>query len=138
MITQDFSGKPLFTAVPASFFNAYVDCALWSSTYGENGENNLDDGEHELSDEAKNIMLADCADFLTYCAEVNVNPFPDYQNELYDDYELSGHDFWLTRNGHGAGYWDRGLENGKELTAAAKTFGTCDLYVGDSGEIYVS
>jgi hypothetical protein len=31
--------------------------------------------------------------------------------------EHAGHDFWLTRNGHGAGYWDRGLgEIGNNLT----------------------
>ena len=138
MKTQSFSGKLLSTPVPETFFNAYVDCVLWSLTYGENGENNLDDGEHELSESAKEQMLLDCADFLTYCTAENINPFPDYESELYTDYELSAYDFWLTRNGHGAGYWDRGLKNGKELTAAAKTFGSCDLYVGDDGEIYVS
>ena len=137
MKTQNFNGQPLSTSVPDSFFCGYVTCALWSSTYGENGENNLDDGEHELSDAAKIQMLADCADFLTYCEAENIDAFPDYGKEWRNE-ELSGQDFWLTRNGHGAGYWDRGLENGEELTKAAKTFGTCDLYVGDDGEIYAS
>ena len=57
---------------------------------------------------------------------------PRYTNE-----ERLGHDFWLTRNGHGAGFWDRGLgELGQKLTEATKTFGTSDLYIGDDGKIY--
>ena len=52
-------------------------------------------------------------------------------------YGRAGHDFWLTRNGHGAGYWDRGLgEVGDALTTAAEVYGSCDLYVGDDGKIY--
>lgn len=50
---------------------------------------------------------------------------------------LAGHDFWLTRCGHGAGFWDRGLGDvGDQLTAAAKAFGGADLYVGDDGRIH--
>lgn len=104
----------------------------------ENGEYNLDDGEHELSDEAKNEMLKDCADFINYCEETGIDPIPEYNCAEYGDEEKSGHDFLLTRNRHGAGYWDRGLgEIGRKLTEAAHTFGSCDLYVGDDGEIYV-
>lgn len=37
------------------------------------------------------------------------------------DMEQAGHDFWLTRNGHGTGFWDRdddvyGEGNGNQLT----------------------
>ena len=52
----------------------------------------------------------------------------------------AGHDFWLTRNGHGPGFWDRpeiyGEEKAQELSALAETFGVVDLYVGDDGRIY--
>jgi hypothetical protein len=54
---------------------------------------------------------------------------------------MAGHDFWLTRNGHGAGFWDRTpLEKGKlgdELTKLCKAFGESDLYWGDDGGIYL-
>ncbi len=45
-----------------------------------------------------------------------------------------GHDFWLTRQGHGTGFWDRkeleseiapGLSLGDALTAEAGKFGEC-------------
>jgi hypothetical protein len=50
-----------------------------------------------------------------------------------------GHDFWLTRNRHGAGFWDRGLGDlGDKLTAAAHTYGESNLYVGDDGQVYVA
>lgn len=49
-----------------------------------------------------------------------------------------GHDFILTRNGHGAGFWDRGLGAlGDVLTEWAKSFGSVNLYVGDDGNLYV-
>ncbi len=51
-----------------------------------------------------------------------------------------GHDFWLTRNGHGAGFWDRGLNDiGEALTKACgyeSKYGAVDLYAGDDGEIH--
>ena len=38
--------------------------------------------------------------------------------------EMAGHDFALTRNGHGAGFWDRGLgEIGDMLTEECKPYG---------------
>jgi hypothetical protein len=50
-----------------------------------------------------------------------------------------GHDFWLTRNGHGAGFWDRGIgDYGDALTEHAHSFGASDVYVGDDGRLYVS
>lgn len=53
--------------------------------------------------------------------------------------EQAGIDFWLTRNRHGAGYWDRGLaEAGKTLTDAAHAAGSCDLYLGDDGKLHLS
>ena len=53
------------------------------------------------------------------------------------DTQQCGHDFWLTRCGHGAGFWDSGLgEVGDKLTEAAKKFGNIDTYIGDDGRIY--
>ena len=49
-----------------------------------------------------------------------------------------GHDLWLTRNGHGAGFWDRGLgAQGDSLTAICEALGGVDSYVGDDGFLYL-
>lgn len=51
--------------------------------------------------------------------------------------DRAGHDFWLTRNGHGAGFWDRGMGKlGDRLADAARAYGSVDLYVGDDKKIY--
>lgn len=51
---------------------------------------------------------------------------------------MVGHDFYMTRNGHGVGFWDRGLgELGTWLTGICKPFGEAYAYVGDDGSVYV-
>ncbi len=77
-------------------------------------------------------MAADCAKFIS-----------ENDTLLHDggkEPDQAGHDFWLTRNGHGAGFWDGDWpeEIGKKLTAAAKKFGETDLYVGDDGKLHIS
>lgn len=52
-----------------------------------------------------------------------------------------GHDFWLTRNGHGAGFWDDpdyygGQDNADALSDIAGKFGEVYAYVGDDGKAY--
>ena len=138
MHTTLSTGESLPAHVPDAFLSAYIEAALWSSTYetDEREDNPLDDGEHELAPATRDAMLSDCADFLAYCEAEGIDAFPDYGRGDYSNAELSGHDFWLTHNGHGVGYWDRGLESGDVLTKAAETFGSVDLYVGDDGLIY--
>lgn len=49
----------------------------------------------------------------------------------------AGHDFALTRNGHGAGFWDGDWPvYGDLLTKASESFGEIDPYAGDDGLIY--
>ena len=45
-------------------------------------------------------------------------------------YEQAGHDFWLTRTGHGAGFGDRDLgEVGDRLAEHARSAGDRDVYL---------
>jgi hypothetical protein len=112
----------------SKFLEAFLVCALWSST---DGDKPLDD-THTIRDFAPETLAkltADCARFQTENAALLA------ASGLSD--EQAGHDFWLTRCGHGAGFWDRGLgEVGERLTEAAKVFGNVDLYVGDDGKVW--
>lgn len=46
--------------------------------------------------------------------------------------ECAGHDLWLTSNGHGTGFWDRGLGAvGDQLADAARAFGERHFYADD-------
>lgn len=117
---------------PNPFVTAYISCMLWSSTdesTPEGGEP-LDENytDSDLAPEAMEKVRNDC------------NSFYDRAGALLDEWddEQAGHDYWLTRNGHGAGFWDRGKDAGAALTELAHADGTCDAYVGDDGKIYLS
>lgn len=148
-----------------TFTRAYIEAMLWSSTlepykecascgkdkplcqYDKDGEgpewtlcadcggdpqrNSYEppaDDNYSSSDISTELMArieADCAKFQA-------------DNDLSEGtLEQAGHDFWLTRNGHGAGFWDGDWpESGDALTEASKAFGIVDIYVGDDGLIY--
>jgi hypothetical protein len=111
------------------FFNAYMECVAFTECHSDNPE--LADAE--FSEEFLSQCREVCADFLT----ANENDLAE--SCLIGNYsiEYAGHDFWLTRNGHGAGFWDRGLGNvGDRLSRAAKVYGSVDVYAGDDGLIY--
>ena len=81
----------------------YFECALWSSS-DDDGEW-LDYG-HDISDispEARTQARDDVSNFVGLLQREGIN----WQDAMAP--EQFGHDFWLTRNGHGAGIWDRGL-----------------------------
>lgn len=122
----------------SAFIAGYLEAALWSSadTHPETQEHVcLDDFEWGEGEEAKRAQ--ECKDFMAYAGDLLHDYARERQCPGYDDWECAGHDFWLTRNGHGVGYWDRGLgELGDKLTAAAKTFGGVDLYLGDDELVY--
>lgn len=110
------------------FTRAYLECALWSSVDDDgeplDGLYSIDD----LSDSAIATAIEDCSDF----QQANGGLL-----DLAGDDAQNGHDFWLTRNSHGAGFWDRGYgEIGTKLTDASHPYGSVNLYVGDDGMIH--
>lgn len=117
---------------------AYIECALWSTTDNSNeqGGDPLDDNydETDLDPDTYAEMLEDCASFLNNASEL-LEMAPYILRTPYTA-EQAGHDFWLTRNGHGAGFWDRGLGDiGDRLSDIARTYGSYDLYVTDDGKV---
>ena len=115
--------------------DGYLECALWSSydLYTGRPLDELDTGA--LADETFDDMACDVWRFLATC-----------WGDVWEDFEIDlsgiepeqlGHDLWLTRNYHGAGFWDRGLgEIGDKLTELAHSYGGVTLYIGDDGKIY--
>ena len=123
-----------------SFTRAYLECALWAETDnltpggGDPLERNYSTGD--FAPEALQQAIDDCKRFQEENAELLESA--DYNHPKYLDSEMAGHDFWLSRNGHGAGFWDRGLGNvGDKLSDAAKAFGECNVYVGDDGALHL-
>ena len=100
--------------------SSYAEAAVWSSN---DGTKDLDAYDAELSKEARARFGRDCAKFLQAIDRAGLDVSGIDSSQL-------GHDFWLTRNRHGAGFWDRGLgELGQKLTDLAHAAGGCDLYV---------
>ncbi len=115
------------------FQRAYLECALWSSNDNADDQGGEPlDANYDITDIAPETlakMLADCDAFEASYAELL---------ERAGDRSQNGHDFWLTRNGHGAGFWDRGYgEAGKLLSDACKAYSSCDIYPGDDGQLYI-
>ena len=105
---------------------SYLFTALWSSV-DESGEP-LDD-EYEYSDftkEAQKEARRDCKDFVRLSSK-SIQFL--LENKLADEASI-GHEFWLTRNRHGAGFWDRGYPGhvGQMLTKDAHSFGETHAY----------
>lgn len=127
------SGEDTMTAFQdlSPFVQAYITCALWSST-----DNSRDDGGDPLDDNY------DYSDLSPECIATMVKDCESFQEAHADDLEgldssQCGRDFWLTRNGHGVGFWDRDLgELGDRLTLACEPYGEAYLYVGDDGMVH--
>lgn len=113
-------------------FEAYVECALWASTGQDDKPLDANYDASDLAPEASASMRAELGDFLGLLERERI----DFSAVSA---EQMGHDFWLTRNGHGAGFWDRGLGDlGDTLTKWAHSHGSSDLYVGDDNKVYVT
>jgi hypothetical protein len=129
------------------FTQGYVHCMLWSETdqTDESGGDPLDRnyGVEDFDPETLQAIVEDCQQFQEVNREA-INTYPAKMNCLdgytYTGNELAGHDYWLTRNGHGTGYWDREYlpQWAKDsLDRAAQQAGEVWVYVGDDGRLYL-
>jgi hypothetical protein len=112
------------------FFQAYLEAALWSST-GDDDEPL--DRKYTVSSIPKRVqrqMRRECVCFIRDAKHLLTEEnFLSFFARLSLS-ERAGHDFWLTRNGHGAGFWDGDWASdvGTKLTDMANVWGTVDLY----------
>jgi len=112
----------------SAFTKGYIECLLWSECTVDNGLEDMDISD--LSDETLKAIEEDCKSFEGDNAEI-------WRAEGRWTDEQAGHDFLLTRNRHGAGFWDRGHGPvGRALTESAHPYGTFGLYLGDDGKLY--
>lgn len=111
------------------FTAGYVECALWCGITENDGPAPTVD---DLDSATLAKLTADAQDFAT-----SNRAMLDEANEAGRDDAHLGHNFWLTRNRHGAGFWDCGLGKlGNDLTEQAHAYGEASLYWGDNGMVY--
>ncbi len=119
--------------------NSYLETALWADLDEDEGKKGIND----IAMESKRKAAKDVSKFLTL-AVVFLDDAAKTTNikNTKKFWEGVGHNLWLTRNGHGAGFWDTpktygGDKNAKGLTKIADKMGNVDLYVGDDGKVYI-
>ena len=137
---------PPSLSTPRGQFRAgYIDAMLWanSGVYRERWcgtgfpgcsgwEWDRDDAHDDamafaLPDHIRAELTAQADGFMEAHAALLAETIDEAERYSWDD---AGHDFALTRNGHGAGFWDRGLgDAGDELTDLAEAEGELNVSV---------
>lgn len=99
--------------------SAFIDALLFT----------LPDTKGNLSPELATRIFNDCNHFLSEASAVGEG---DHCTGRL------GHDFLMTRNGHGCGFWDGDWDEPSAtlLTEIAEKFGPLEVYVGDDGLLY--
>lgn len=120
-MTHDANITPSDSALSAAT-RAALEALAWSET-DESGEP-LDGLGLVFNAESVALVRSEVDEFLT----ANSTDLDGL------DYGQIGHDITLTRNGHGSGFWDRGLgERGERLTASAHVLGNLSAFVTEDG-----
>ena len=120
------------------FIAGYLECALWAESANTDDSDDRSIGTvAELADETKSVMEQEAGAFFD-AHETILTETELIRPKLCAVEEYAGHDFWLTRNGHGCGFWDGDWPEptASTLDEASKAAGGRDLYIGDDGLIY--
>jgi hypothetical protein len=95
-------------------------------------------GINDFTAESLERVREDVGDFFDQAEHADLI---DRAHRFADD-ERIAHDFWLTRNGHGAGFWDGDYKDdtddvGEPLSELARTFSECNVIVGEDGCLHI-
>jgi len=108
----------------------YYTAGLWATS----------DGENESLDE--NYTVDDISDDTREQLKKAIKLFIEENKDILKKHNISeeniGHDLFLTSQGHGAGFWDRGYgDDGEVLSESSKKyFSSNNPYSGDNEKVY--
>lgn len=126
----------------SEFLNGYITALLWSSRDEYQGKEYESLEDFELSDIARTECENDCRAFMGAAAPLLLQYVEQITVSNCTPWEHAGHDFWLTRAGHGVGFWDRDLgelgDQLSEICGFGTQFPNKDAYIGDDGKVYLS
>ena len=113
------------------FTTGFLTALMWADLSDEDG-NPLDEyGLSDLHPETVSMAKEECAKFQEENSDLLSKAYES--GEWYNQAQ-AGHDFALTRNGHGAGFWDRDLgEVGDKLSEEARAYGELNGGLSDDG-----
>lgn len=146
MLFEKFSAKLNVNKI----LNSYLETALWTEEekLKEDEDESFDDMYGEADDDIRDIVSNTELSFDNISDDSKIKAYMDIKKFLeiagnavegIDEIEL-GHDIWLTRNHHGAGFFDRGYDEEVEarLTQAAHQLGEETVYIDDNYKIQFS
>ena len=118
-----------------AFTNAYLESALVYSHDDAEVDLNLNYCPQDFTADALKQCKQDCEDFQRdNAADLALA----YDTPRYCDINAGG-DFWLSRNGYGAGFQDRGRDAvWRRLASAAKAYGTVYIMVTEDKKLSTS
>lgn len=134
-------------AEAGDFARAYAEAAVFTGAVYPDGhpdaghDRRYDLSAADIAPDTLRKMVTDCTRFTEANADLLAQAYArdGYGNEQWSAQAQAGHDFWLTRNGAGAGFWDRdalrdgGL--GDTLSGQARNYGSYELYTDGDGAI---
>jgi hypothetical protein len=108
-IKKSFDG---FGAALDVFRKAYIETMFWSSTDDDDEPLDYDYTSKDIATRSMSSINKDCAQFMILTWGI-----------IRSDLKRAGHDFWLTRQHHGPGFWDGDWgQYGDILTEVAHLF----------------
>ena len=106
--------------------NSYLETAIWAE---ESDENDLQGKTiQEIDKNSKANSAIEIYQFLQKAQQEASDELNTY------DEEAIGHNLWLSRNGHGAGFFD---DNNDKLQNLARNMKPVDIYLGNDNKIYI-
>jgi len=110
-------------------FTAYAQAALFTGTDEEGEPLDKRFTVNDIHPDSKKLMRKDLSDFIRQVKSL-------YPGVDFDSDDLA-HNFWLTRNREGSGFWDGDWpDNGEKLTALSHKFGEKSLLEDHEGELH--
>ena len=116
-----------------AFTQGYIEAAFFTEYNADNAE--LEDARfNELSQTALATIVAECQEFQEANKALLLRA---YEIGAYNE-TRAGNDFWFTRNGHGTGFWDRGLGAIGDQLAKVARYSERYLYRGDDDMVHIN
>ena len=120
-------------------YQSALQTLQWSSHIDlEDGVIHEDCLDFEPSQDLINRIEKDWEEFKEQILEIGFDPI-EHRKTIFDSHssqyiwDCVAHDFILTRNGHGAGFWDGDWHEpmATKLTELCEKFGEIDIYLSD-------
>ena len=118
-----------------SFIQGYIEAMFFTECNSDNPE--LDHATFDdLAGQALHEIICACQCYQSVNAKLLTQAYE--QDSVEYDETMAGRDYWFTRNGHGVGFWDRGLGDVGQALSDETEMPEMYIYRGDDNLLYVS